>query len=145
MGSPIRRILGRLAVMAGVLGLWFVAGVAVELGELGRISWRILYLLIGPLLVLLGASLAATRRGSRLSTVAVEGALAGAAALPLFVLGLFLPFAVGLDGREAGEFGAEFELGEYLKLLLGGSATVGALLGAFVGVLGWWALKPRGS
>ena len=138
----------RLAALVAVLALWFAAGVAVEVaaGKLDRISWWLLfYMLIGLLLVLLGASLAATRRGYRLSTVVVEGALTGVAALLLFALGVFLPFAAGLGGRDLDEFGGEFDLGEYLTLLLGGSATVGALLGAFAGVLGWWALKPRRS
>lgn len=138
----------RWAALAAVFASWFAAGVATELaaGKLDRISWWLLfYMLIGLLLVLLGASLAATRRGSRLSTVVVEGALAGATALLLFALGVFLPFAVGLGGRDLDEFRGELYLGQLLLLLLGGSATVGALLGVFASVLGRWALTSRGS
>jgi hypothetical protein len=102
-------------------------------------------MLIGLLLALLGASLAAIRQGPRLSTIVVEGALAGAAALAVFALGVFLPFAAGLGGKTLDEFGGDFDSGEYLMLLLVGSSTVGALLGVFAGVLGWWALKLRGS
>ncbi len=138
----------RWAALVAVLALWFVAGVAVEVASarLDRISWWLLfYMLIGLLLVLLGASLAATRRGYRLSTVVVEGTLTGVAALLLFALGVLLPFAAGLGGRDLDEFRGDLDLGQSLLLLLGGSATVGALLGVFAGVLGWWALKPRGS
>lgn len=148
MGAAIRRILGRLAVMAGALPLWFVAGMAVEVatGKLDRISWWLLfYMLIGLLLALLGWSLVATRRGSRLSTVAVEGALAGAAALVVFALGVFLPFAAGLGGREPEEFGGDLGLGASLRLLFVGSAIVGGLAGAFAGILAWWTFRPRAS
>ncbi len=136
----------RLAPFAAVLALWFVAGVAVEVaaGKLDRISWWLLfYMLIGILLVLLGASLVATRRGSRLPTVVVEGALAGVVALVLFGLGVFLPFAAGLGGRDLEEFGGDLGLGASLRLLLAGSAIVGALAGAFAGSLAWWTFRPR--
>ena len=140
--------LARLVALAAVFASCFAAGVAVEVaaGKLDRISWLLVfYMLIGLLLVLLGASLAATRRGSRLPTAVVEGALAGTAALLLFALGVFLPFAAGLGGRDLDEFRGDLGLGQSLLLLLGGSATVGALLGVFASVLGRWALKPRGS
>ncbi len=138
----------RLAALAAVFASWFAAGVAAELaaGKLDRISgWLLFYMLIGLLLVLLGVSLAAIRRGSRLATVVVEGALAGAAAFLLSALGVFLPFAAGLGGRDLDEFRGDLDLGLSLLMLLGGSATVGALLGVFASVLGRWALNPRGS
>ncbi len=138
----------RWAALVAVLALWLIAGVAVEVAteKLDRILWLpLFYMLIGLLLVLLGASLAATRRGYRLSTVVVEGALAGVAALLLFALGVFLPFAARLEGREFEEFGGDLGLGASLRLLFVGSATIGALLGVFASVLGRWALKPRGT
>ena len=92
MGAPVRGLSWRLAALAAVFASWFVAGVAVEVatGKLDRISWWLLfYMLIGLLLVLLWASLAAIRRGSHLATAVVEGALAGAAA-PIVARGIHI-------------------------------------------------------
>ncbi len=148
MGAPVCGLSWRLAILPAVLTSWFAAGVAAELATAkigdGIPRW-LLYPVIGLALTSLVTAVGIAGRGFSLSGMVAVGVLAGAAAFLLLGLGVFLPFAAGFEGREPEEFGGDLGLGASLRLLFVGSAIVGGLVGAFAGVLGWWALKPRGS
>lgn len=148
MGSPVRGLSWRLAALAVVFALSFAAGVAAELATAkigdGIPRW-LLYPVIGLALTSLVTAIGIAGRGCPLSGMVVGGLMVGTAALILFGLGVFLPFAAGLGGREPEEFGGDLGLGASLRLLFVGSAIVGGLAGAFAGILAWWTFRPRAS
>ena len=138
----------RLGALASIFALWFAVGVAAELATAktgdGIPVW-LLYPMIGLALTSLATALGIAGRGFSLAGMVVGGLLAGAAALLLFGLGWFLPFAARLEGRELEEFGGDLGLGASLRLLFVGATIIGGLAGAFAGILAWWTFRPRAS
>ncbi len=130
----------RLAVIAAMLGVSAVIGFAVELVDIFRDLNIPLVLITAVLpwaLVLTVALTGIARWGSRTAAVAA-GILLGAAGGMVFMLGLFVPFPLGVGGRELREFGGP-DLGSFTLLwfwLLVGAAG-GAIIGVGSGAIAW--------
>ena len=124
----------RVSAIAAMLGVSAVLGFAVELVDIFR-DFNIPLLLITAVLpwaLVLTMALTGIARwwGSRTAAVAA-GILLGAAGGMVFMLGLFVPFPLGVGGRELREFGGP-DVGSFT--LLWYWLLVGAAGGAIIGV-----------
>ena len=142
----------RVSAIVAMLGVSAVLGFAVELVDIFR-DLDIPLLLITAVLpwaLVLTMALTGIARwwGSRTAAVAA-GILLGAAGGMVFMLGLFVPFPLGVGGRELREFGGP-DVGSFTALwywlLTGaaGGAIIGVGAGAMARVLnsGFGAHKP---
>ncbi len=120
------------ALIAGLLAFWFALAVGAEAGA----SFVWLLIVIGfPLSLVM--VLVATGSGVRLFTLLVEGAVVGALATMLILVGAFVPFAARWGGRELYDFGGDAEWSTSLVAGLLFWGVIGAGIGAVCGLLAW--------
>ena len=124
------------ALIAGLLAFWFAAA---AVAAVAGASFAWLLIVIGfPLSLVM--VLVATGSGVRLFTLLVEGAVVGALATMLILVGAFVPFAARWGGRELYDFGGDAEWSTSLVAGLLFWGVIGTGIGAVCGTLAW-ALK----
>ena len=145
----------RATVLAGVLallGLSFLWGFFIEVSDLfdDIEFWPGAVAVVFPWIVVLTIALAALMgRDAHLYSASRFGVILGAQAVPLFFVGVLLPYVLGLGDRGFTEFGGEFGWLAVLMWILVvwglGGAVLGAVLGAVCGALAWGLHRAFGA
>ncbi len=131
----------RVSAIAAMLGVSAVLGFAVELVDNFH-DLNIPLLLISAVLpwgLVLTVALTGIARGWGSRTAAVAaGILLGAAGGMVFILGLFVPYPLGVGGRELQGFGtSDVSWFNWLRAWLLMGAVGGAIIGVGAGAIAW--------